>query len=118
MNHDASLPPEGDDQTPNPNMLAAVLVYAQRGWSVFPVYTVVNGQCSCGNTACASPGKHPRTTHGVQDASTDEATIRQWWCRWPGANIGIRTGAVSGLVVLDVDPRHGGDASLEQRKAL
>ena len=32
--------------------------------------------------------------------------------RWPTANVGIATGARSGLVVLDVDPRHGGDEQL------
>ena len=32
------------------------------------------------------------------------------------SNVGIRTGAVSGLVVLDVDPRHGGLQSLEKLK--
>ena len=36
-----------------------------------------------------------------------------WWHRWPDANVGIRTGAESSLVVLDVDPRHGGDATLD-----
>jgi hypothetical protein len=40
--------------------------------------------------------------------------VRQWWGRWPDANVAIRTGAVSGLVVLDVDPDHGGDQSLER----
>jgi hypothetical protein len=50
----------------------------------------------------------------VKDATTEEATIRQWWTRWPDANIGIATGAVSGLVVLDIDSRHGGDESLQQ----
>jgi putative DNA primase/helicase len=50
----------------------------------------------------------------VKDATTDEATIRQWWQQWPDANSGIATGAVSGLVVLDVDPRHGGEESLQQ----
>ncbi len=29
---------------------------------------------------------------------------------WPEANVGVATG--DGLVVLDVDPRHGGDRSL------
>jgi hypothetical protein len=38
--------------------------------------------------------------------------VRRWWRRWPNANVGVVTGTVSGLVVLDVDPRHGGDESL------
>lgn len=38
--------------------------------------------------------------------------IADWFRRWPDANVGIVTGQVSNLVVLDIDPRHGGDASL------
>jgi hypothetical protein len=49
---------------------------------------------------------------GLHAASTDPATICGWWQRWPVANVAIRTGAVSGLVVIDIDPPHGGDHSL------
>jgi hypothetical protein len=49
---------------------------------------------------------------GLLAASADEERIRRWWARWPGANVGLRTGAASGLVVVDVDPAHGGAASL------
>lgn len=31
-----------------------------------------------------------------------------WWTTWPDANIGIRTGQVSGIVVLDIDAKNGG----------
>jgi hypothetical protein len=49
---------------------------------------------------------------GLTVATTDSAQVERWWRRWPDANVAIRTGAESGLVVLDVDPRHGGDATL------
>ena len=92
-------------------MLTAALAYAARGWRVLPLHTPRPGcGCSCLSGGCASPGKHPRTRHGVHDATTDEETIRRWWTRWPDANIGVATG--EGLLVLDVDPRNGGDASL------
>jgi hypothetical protein len=52
--------------------------------------------------------------HGYKDATRDETQIREWWTRWPEANIGIPTGAVSGCDVLDIDPRHGGEISLEE----
>jgi hypothetical protein len=45
-------------------------------------------------------------------ATPDE--LRRWWSRWPEANVGVVTGWVSALVVLDVDPRHGGDRRLAQ----
>jgi hypothetical protein len=38
--------------------------------------------------------------------------LRGWWRTWPTANIGVATGARSGLFVLDVDPDKGGDATL------
>jgi hypothetical protein len=92
--------------------LEATLSCAGRGWDVLPLHSIINGRCTCGSPDCDSPGKHPRTLHGVRDATTDEATIRRWWQRWPDANIGIATGAGSGFFVLDVDPRHDADDSL------
>jgi len=48
----------------------------------------------------------------------DTWLIRRWWGRWPDANMGVVTGAASGLVVLDVDPRHGGFDSLAVLEAV
>jgi len=45
-------------------------------------------------------------------ATTDEATIHQWWEEWPNANVGIISGAASSTFVLDIDRRHGGERSL------
>jgi hypothetical protein len=103
-----------DDGT-NPSLQHA-LEYAERGWPVFPVHTIRDGRCSCGDQGCAHPGKHPvglLVPHGFKDATTSEEQIRAWFA---GAdyNIGIPTGRVSDFVVLDVDPRHGGNRSLQQ----
>ena len=90
-------------------MLDAALRYAARGWPVIPLHTPTDyDRCSCNNTDCASVGKHPRTQHGLSDASTDPETIGKWWGQWPKANIGVIT---NDLVVIDIDPRHGGDES-------
>jgi len=88
---------------------------AERGWPVFPVHAVdSDGRCTCGRSDCVKPGKHPRTVNGLLDATTNPATIERWWSRWPNANLGVVTGAASGLLVLDIDPRHGGDDALHE----
>ncbi len=51
------------------------------------------------------------------EAPATEAEVQAWWRRWPGANIGVVTGRVSGVVVVDVDPRNGGDAALNSFEA-
>jgi len=104
--------------TPSDIRLACAEDYAARGWPVFPLHSIQDGRCTCGKADCQSPGKHPRTPRGLLDASTDANTIRQWWAKWPDANIGIVTGATGGLLVLDVDPGHGGDATLADLLAI
>jgi hypothetical protein len=101
-------------------MLKAAIAYAEKfGWPVFPCHTVdIDGKCSCSKPGCASPGKHPSTPNGVKDATCDIGQIRQWWIRWPDANIAIATGSRSGFDVIDVDPRHGGNEGLEELKKL
>jgi hypothetical protein len=73
-------------------MLDAALSYARRGWPVFPLHTpTADGYCNCGNPGCRDIGKHPSTTHGHLDATTNEAMIRRWWTQFPDANIGTPT---------------------------
>lgn len=93
----------------------AALAYAARGWRVFPLHNLTRGgRCSCGKASCTNnAAKHPRTAQGFKDASDREAVIQTWWQQWPIANIGIPTGGRNGLIVLDVDPRHNGLASLD-----
>lgn len=87
------------------------LTYGRRSWQVVPLHTVAERQCSCGKADCKSSGKHPRTWGGLREASSDESQIQGWFDRWTNSNIGIVTGEGSGLVVVDIDPRHGGDVS-------
>ncbi len=88
-------------------LLDAALEYAARGIPVFPVRAPADGRCDCGNATCGSPAKHPRTLHGLDDATTDQDTIRAWWRRSPNANIGITTGVA--FDVLDIDGGPGKD---------
>ncbi len=93
-------------------MLDIALDYAGRGWGVFPLWSVRDGVCTCRKRSrCNMAGKHPRTHNGLHGASTDKAVINRW--KWASANIGIATGAASGLLVIDIDPRHGGDVTIK-----
>lgn len=45
--------------------------------------------------------------------STDQAVIASWYDRSPDAGVAVVCGARSGMFVVDVDPRNGGDAAWE-----
>ena len=92
--------------------LEYALYYATLGCKVFPAHSISGGQCTCGKSDCTSPGKHPKTRNGLKDATTSNKSITQWWEKKPDANIAIRTGKESGLVVLDVDTKSNGFESL------
>lgn len=81
-------------------MAATASDYLDRGWSVVPV---------------RPREKVPLIAwRDYQDRLPTHAEIANWFGRWPDANIGIVTGQISNLVVLDIDPRHGGDESLNR----
>lgn len=89
------------------NLLDVALRYTELGFAVFPLHAIRNGRCTCPKGgACRSAGKHPRTQHGVKDATTDPQQIADWWHRYPDANIAIAV--PKGVVVLDLDRARGG----------
>ena len=91
--------------------------YAAKGWQVLPLHWAVAGKCSCGKDNCTSIGKHPigeLVENGVNGSTSSLTLIDEWWKRYPQANVGVATGSKSNVVVLDVDPRNGGDKSLTQ----
>jgi hypothetical protein len=69
-------------------VLDAALACAARGWAVHPI---------------RSRSKEPASPHGFKDATTDAAIIRAWFENSPHLNVGIATGRVSGVWVLDLD---------------
>lgn len=79
-------------------MVDAALGLASGGWPVLPL-----------------AGKVPRTAAGFKDATLDPARIKGWWARWPSANIGIALPVT--VLVIDVDPRNGGDQGMARLEA-
>nr|WP_300144026.1 bifunctional DNA primase/polymerase [Propionicimonas sp.] len=79
-----------------------VLAKAGRGWRL-PHAAMLLAEGGVPVFPCAPGGKTPITRHGHLDATTDRRQVRAWWRLHPWANIGIPTGAASGLVVVDVD---------------
>ncbi|MDH5263520.1 MAG: bifunctional DNA primase/polymerase [Betaproteobacteria bacterium] len=82
----------------NAPMREAALAALARGWSVIPVL---------------ERSKRPAIAwRDFQSRRARPAEMEVWLHHMPKANIAVVTGAISGLVVVDVDPGHGGEASL------
>jgi hypothetical protein len=100
----------------------AALAYAAAGYEVFPLRGKLP-HANCPAWEARSPRYHPyhaadcahALCHGLYAATSDPARVGRWWDRWPAANIGARVPRT--LLVLDVDPRHGGDRRLAKLQA-
>ena len=75
----------------------AALHYAANGWPVFPLHNKKPYEY-------ITPGVR---SHGYKDATTDAQIIQTWWMLHPTACIGLATGELSGIIVLDIDPPAG-----------
>jgi len=76
-----------------PAILKIALDYAARGWHVFPL---------------APRSKIPlKGSRGLHDATTNPATLHRWFGQDFPYNIAIRTGLISGLLMLDADGQEG-----------
>lgn len=76
------------------SLLESAIGYASKGWAVFRLAP---------DSKVPMPG-----SHGYKDASSDPMQVLKWWTQTPDANIGIACEA-SGLLVIDIDPRNGGN---------
>ena len=87
-----------DYSTASSNLEAAALSLAAAGFAVFPLQP-------------RSKEPYPGS-HGFRDATTDANVIRKLWSMAPNSNIGVRPPAT--ILVVDIDPRNGGDDTLER----
>ena len=94
---------------------AAALYTASRGW---PVFLLGHSKRPVANCRDCRPGAHDPagcghlTCHGFYAATTDPERIAALIGAVPGGQLAVRTGTDSGLLVIDVDPGHGGGESL------
>lgn len=98
--------------------LAAALDYAARGWPVFFLgRTTKRPVANCQPCKAAGHNHDPEacpclTCHGFYAASTDPDRVQRMHDRVPCGLLAIRAGrppgAVAGLVIIDIDPAHGG----------
>src|SRR3990172_5947170 len=99
---------------PNETMLNHALRYAAAGYPVIPLCWpefTIPVRCGCGkNHPENNIGKAPITAHGQTDATLTQQGVRDYWTKWPKANIGVVI--PEGFFVLDVDAGHGGYDSL------
>lgn len=93
------------------------LNYLDRGFNVIPLGTkskFPNGKAliSTGHKKIVD-GKEKGSWEIFQTEAVTEELIDKWWTHTPQSNIGIVTGRISKLVVVDVDPRNSGDKSMK-----
>lgn len=84
----------------------AASTYTRRDWFVIPLCSPTDdGRCGCGGGHTGKDiGKAPvgGLGNGWQDLRADMAQVREWWRRWPQANVGLLL-EPSGLFVVDLD---------------
>jgi hypothetical protein len=80
--------------------------YTRHRLALLPICPAQKGQLDT--------GKAPLTPNGYKDASSSRWAIYHFFKNAPQANIAVATGEASKVLVLDIDPRHGGDKTLAQ----
>lgn len=103
---------------PSPRALSTALVHAA-GAPDQPSAAALLARAGIPVFPCAPGGKQPLTRRGFHDTSADPARVAAWWRRWPEANLGLPTGAASGVDVVDVDVHPGGSgfSAFEQARS-
>lgn len=96
----------------------------EMGWHIFPLHTIENGRCGCGDPECTAIGKHPRS-QAWQHTPKMEPQFLSYLEDDEGIFFGNQLldgyGIVlvpSGLIVVDVDGRNGGFESAERLEAI
>ncbi|EXG80016.1 bifunctional DNA primase/polymerase [Cryptosporangium arvum] len=108
---------EGTARPTARQLLEQALLYAAYGWFVFVLSADKVPLRNCPRCRAGAERHDPETCtcltcHGFYAATRDPVRIAEMIARHPDGMLAVRTGAPSGLVVVDVDPRHSGHRSL------
>lgn len=89
----------GCEELDNNKMKQSAIIHARNEIPVFPIWP---------------SAKNPINNDGFKGATTDIDVINGWWTKHPCANIGMPTGRLTGIMVVDVDFNNNknGEASL------
>ena len=91
--------------------LDAALDYLKRGWSVIPIENGGKRPVVVGYNEAGAQMRF--SWERFQESLPTEADVREWFRLWPNANIAVVTGAVSRIVILDVDVKNNGLANAQ-----
>jgi hypothetical protein len=87
--------------------LENALLLGKYNVKTIPLYRVVDGVCNCHKgSRCESPGKHPVWKRFYEKATSDPQELMKLYAD-NVYNVGIPTGEVNGLVILDFDGEEG-----------
>lgn len=81
------------------NIPDELLLLAKHGYRILPVQKA---------------SKVPMIAQWTKRASTNVDVIKNWFESYPNCNWGLATGVGSNVIVVDIDPRHGGDAQWQR----
>ncbi len=103
--------------------LEAAKKYLAHNWNVIPLGVK---EKKPNFSALKSTGHGKTDANGIlvggwESFQTERATnelLEAWWQHSPESNVGIVTGKISNLIVVDIDPRHGGNESFEKMRSL
>jgi hypothetical protein len=86
--------------------------YAEQGWKLIPCHGISPAGCNCGNSHSgrSDGGKHPMISDWPLNATSDSQQLHNWFGNESRNNVAVVCDQ-SGLVVIDIDPRNGGDES-------
>jgi hypothetical protein len=93
------------------NELEIMRDYADAGFRVFALWNIVGGKCECGDEECKAVGKHPRIGAWQNSPvwSVDQLDAQLQYIIETGFGV-----CLDDHLVIDIDPRNGGDESYDK----